>query len=53
MSRQGKTCQGKAWLVKERHGNVRHGIWTVHYKVTDMTVEVMLGFFSLEGNPLL
>jgi hypothetical protein len=26
---------------------------TVHYKVTDLTVEIMLGFFSLEGNPLL
>jgi ribonuclease HI len=26
---------------------------TIHYKVTDLTVEVMLGFFSLEGNPLL
>jgi hypothetical protein len=25
----------------------------VHYKVTDLMVEVMLGFFSLEGNPLL
>jgi hypothetical protein len=25
----------------------------VHYKVADLTVEVMLGFFSLEGNPLL
>jgi hypothetical protein len=26
---------------------------TVHYKVTDLMVEVMLGFFPLEGNPLL
>jgi hypothetical protein len=28
-------------------------IWTVHYKVRDLTIEIMLGFFSLEGNPLL
>jgi hypothetical protein len=28
-------------------------MWTVHYKVADLTIEVMLGFFALEGNPLL
>jgi hypothetical protein len=26
MSSQGKTCQGKAWLVKERHDKARHGM---------------------------
>ena len=31
-------------------GGVQRG---VHYKVADLTIEIMLGFFALEGNPLL
>jgi hypothetical protein len=32
---------------------LRHSDGKDYYKVADLTVEIMLGFFALEGNPLL